>query len=370
MEEIRIKEDTALLDRAVFYNIRIKSIEDFEKLISKEILDPGLQKKARYITESGQEFSSLCIKGDGLIDKLTAGAKLIGNSRIDYCNLDTGIKNPQMGNLSCYTVGQYMGQLERIQEHLSTAYGIKADFSRVALKEIEVNKTFRLDGAFEDYARVLALIMDNLPASFRGQMDFINREQGVCKKNTYYASTAHSRKSKKYMLFKIYNKSKSVENTILLKDTYMRVEIRLVGSDKVKNAFGTNRFSELTDENINQYFDSQMEKLIFKPYANWKKRRDDYLFKLLKSQMEQNPHHWIVDTLRILQNEEIGKQCPVLLDVNEVMGMVDRLTEDRKQRYRIKYSFRKQAQKYETVFCNNDDRKLAELHAKMSSSSV
>lgn len=363
---VRINEDTALLDRAVFYNIRIKSIEDFEKLISKEILEPGLYKKIRYITESGQEFASLHIKGDGLIDKMTAGAKVIGNTRVDYCNLDTSIKNSQVGNLACYTVEQYTEQLERIQEQLSTAYGIETDFSHIALKEIEINKTFRLDGAFEDYARVLTLIMSNLPAAFKGQMDYINREQGIRKKNTYYASSAHSRKSTKYMLFKIYNKGKSVENTIVLDDTYMRVEIRLIGSEKVKNALGTNRFSELTDEIINQYFDAQMEKLIFKPYRQWKKKRDAYLLKLLKEQMQQNPRHWIVDTLRILQNEEIEKQSPVLLDVNEIMELIDRLTEDRKQRYKIKSSFRKQAQKYETVFCNNDDRKLAELNIKMS----
>ncbi len=101
---VRINEDTALLDRAVFYNIRIKSIEDFEKLISKEILETGQHKKVHYITESGQEFASLHIKGDGLIDKMTAGAKVIGNTRVDYCNLDTSIKNSQVGNLALKTV--------------------------------------------------------------------------------------------------------------------------------------------------------------------------------------------------------------------------------------------------------------------------
>ena len=94
---------------------------------------------------------------------------------------------------------------------------------------------------------------------------------------TYYAATKKNSKSDRYLLLKIYNKTKALEKIIVLTDSYMRVEIRLIGSERVKRAFHTNRFAELTDEIINAYFDGQMQTMIVKPYRKWQEQQRKYL---------------------------------------------------------------------------------------------
>ena len=46
-----------------------------------------------------------------------------------------------------------------IAAHLAFDYGINVDFSDVSVKELEINRTFRLDNDFSEYHRVINLIM-------------------------------------------------------------------------------------------------------------------------------------------------------------------------------------------------------------------
>lgn len=102
-------------------------------------------------------------------------------------------------------------------------------------------------------------------------------------------------------------------------------------------------------------------------FEKWKVERDRYLVRLMKEQYAKNERHWQVDTLRILQNSEIeNNYTPVLLDVSEIMALVNEVIEDKMKRYRAKCTFRKQAQKYETVFCNGDQEKVTEILRKVT----
>lgn len=359
---VEVDEKAALLDKAVFNNIRIREIYNPERLARMGVLELNACSQVNYITESGQEFTKLHIKEDGSIDLMVAGTGVHGNTRADYCQLSTSVKGREARNLTCYTVEDYRKQLEQIQDQLVCCYGLDTDFSAVKLKELEINRTFRIDGAFDDYYRPLILIMNNLPSAFRHQMRFLDEP---CEPGTYYATTGKTSGSSRCMLLKIYDKSKSVEKTITLEENYMRVEIRLMGAQKIQRALGTNRFNELTDEMINDFFDKQMRKLIVNPYQSWKKKRDKELVALMKQQLEADEKHWIVNVLRKLQNEEIEKRVPVLLDISELTGLLKAVIGDRKQRYRVKQSFCRQAAKYETAFCNGDADRLAEIIGKV-----
>lgn len=66
----------------------------------------------------GKCLKRLLIDNDNLIDKMVAGSKVMGNKRVDYCNLSTTIKNSELGNLNCYTVNEYLEQLQKIKNHL------------------------------------------------------------------------------------------------------------------------------------------------------------------------------------------------------------------------------------------------------------
>lgn len=359
-----IREKTALLDKLTLSNIIIKDFKDFDKLVRKEIIEVS-PTQIQYITPSKKMFKRLLIDNDNLIDKMVAGSKVMGNKRIDYCNLSTTIKNSELGNLNCYTVNEYQEQLQKIKNHLETKYGIIADFSNVTVKELEINRTFRLSHNFETYHRVLNLIMTNLPSYMKNQMDYKKINKGSSEYQTYYATSKTTNKSKRYLLFKIYNKSKAIENIILLTDSYMRVEFKIVSAEKIKKSLGTNKFLDLTDNSINNYFNSQIHKMIIQPFQNWKINRDKYIIKLMQEQRIQDVRHWQTNVLRILQNEEIAQKRPIILDIEEIILLVNKLDIKNNRKSDIKRNFRKQSIKYENVFCNRDDLKMNEILEKL-----
>ena len=363
MREIR--EKTALLDKIEIGNIKILEFKKFDMLIKKEILELS-SSPVRYVTAGGKTFNKLIIENDGLIDRMIAGSKVMGNKRIDFCHMSVTIKDNEMGNLACNTVGEYLELLQKIKNHLEENYGIVTDFSDITLKVIELNRTFKLDTKFEDYHRVLNLIMTNLPSFMRSQMDCKKVVNGCTEFQTYYAASKTANKSKRYLLFKIYNKSRAIEHIILITDSYMRVEFRLVGAEKIKKALGTNKFAELTDQLINNYFDSQIQKMIVKPFHKWQKNRDKYLLELMREQRQQDIRHWQTNILRILQNEEISQKRPILLDVKELMPIVDQLGLKSNRKCDVKRNFRRQSKKYETVFCNDDNKKMDEILEKLT----
>ena len=276
------------------------------------------------------------------------------------------MKNTGYGNLSCYTVQDYLERLQEIEKHLIDTYGIHVDLSDITVREIEVNRTFRLHDDFSAYHRCITLLMANLPQYLKNQMDFKKSWQNNVEYQTYYATSKTTNKSKRYLLFKIYNKSKSVENIVLLTDSYMRVEFRLVGSEKVKKALGTNKFVELTDQIINQYFDTQVQKLIIKPYERWRSERDKHITELMQEQREADIRHWQTNVLRIIMNEEVKQKHPLLLDISELLPLVNNLNISSKRRYEVKKNFSRQAQKFETVLCSEDHKKLQEILDKLT----
>ena len=362
---VQLNEQTALLDKAVFSNISIVEFQDMEGLIEKGILEINTS-PVKYVTAVGQEFNRLTIEHDGLIDRLVAGAKLMNGKYINYCILQTTVRQKEAGNLVGYTTGDYFDHLQMIAAHLAFDYGIDVDFSDVSVKEMEINRTFRLDNDFSEYHRVINLIMANLPSYLRNQMDYKHVGKDNTEFETYYAASKQNNKSDRYLLLKIYNKTRALQKIIVLTDSFMRVEIRLIGSERVKRALHTNRFAELTDEIINGYFDGQMQTMIVRPYRKWQEQQRKYLKKLVEQQRKDDIRHWQTNVLRILQNQEIDQKRAVILDVGQLMDIVDTLKLSANRKYDVKSNFRKQAQKYETVFCSGDDRKMEELIEKLT----
>lgn len=362
---VQLNEQTALLDKAVFSNISILGFSNIENLIQRGIVEINTS-PVKYITAEGQEFNRLTIENDGLIDRLVAGAKLMNGKYINYCILQTTVQKKEAGNLVGYTTGDYFEHLQIISAHLAFDYGIDVDFSDVTMKELEINRTFRLEQDFATYHRVINLIMSNLPSYLKNQMDYKQVGKDNTEFETYYAATKKNNKSDRYLLLKIYNKTRALQKIIVLTDSFMRVEIRLIGSERVKRAFHTNRFAELTDEIINAYFDGQMQTMIVRPYRKWQEQQRKYLKKLVEQQRKDDIRHWQTNVLRILQNQEIDQKRAVILDVGQLMDIVDTLKLSANRKYDVKSNFRKQAQKYETVFCTGDDRKMEELIEKLT----
>lgn len=357
-------EKKALLDKAVFGGLQIVAFKNMDRLVADGIVEVS-SSPTKYVTARGQEFTRLRIQDD-FIDKMVAGSKWIKGKKVDYCNLAVTIKNDEVGNLVCYTVDQYKAYLDQIKEYLMDQYGILVAMDGATLKEIEINRTFRLKGDFKDYKRAITVIMTNLPKPYKAQMDNKSAEDDGVEYESFYAKTKKTANSKRYVTFKIYNKTKALEKIVPLMDDYMRVEYCLFGPEKIKKALGTNRLVELTDERINGYFDRQIEKMIVQPYKKWKAARDKAVVDLMIEQRKKDIRHWHSNVLRLLEDQEIAKDKPVLLDIHELLSLVSQLGLSTKRASEVKGCFLKQAQKFESVFCEGDHEKIKEILEKLT----
>ena len=360
----------SLLDKMIFSNISIIAIEDKQALLDKGILEDNQNNKNKYVAHDGQNFTRLKIH-DCLIDRMVAGASPISGENNQFCEMSLSVKGV-MGNLYGYSVSQYYELLVEIENHLKSSYGITVDFSCLRIKTIEINKTFELKEGFREYHRVLQLMMSNLPKSFKNQMKWEELVQCGYDHQSYYATTRKRTSSKsqspRYTELKVYNKSKQMENVILLNEDYMRVELKLVGGRKISDALGSNYFADLSDEIISNYFQRQMERLFLKPFYNWKKSRRKLLIDLMKEQRKKDCKRWIVNTLRVLQNTEIEQSYPALLDIEELIPLVSFLGLTPQKTSQVKATFRRQAQKYETALTHNDNKKLLEILSNLQMS--
>lgn len=362
---VNVREDIALVDQIVLSNIEIVHMINIEELIKRNIVELSTNPQT-YIMADGQEFSKLIIKNDGVIDHMIAGAKLQSNQLIKYCILSLSVHR-DTGNICCHTIDEYKQILTRIQEHLLCTYGIDIAIENITIKEIEINKTFALDHPYEDYRRVIQLIMHNLPRELHVQMHCVENSKEKVQPGTYYATSSKTNKSDRYTTLKIYNKTSALSTklNIVLDTSYMRVELRFVGTQRVKRALTTNKLSALTDEMINTSFQRYMKRYIYNPYDKWLQERDKYLLRLITEQRDTDIRHWQVNLLRYLTNSEIENAYPTLLDVKELYPLLEKLSLSAKRRYEIRTTFKRHAAKYETVYNQRDDLKLVEILEKL-----
>ena len=151
----RLKIGETRLDKIELSNGRIIGIEDMDLLREKEIIIDN-STHGMYETDTGQCFSYLNVKKDKAIHCMKAGTSGYGKP---YVTLQTGVCNEEYGNLIGNTVSEYHDQIKQIERQLRTDYGIIADFKSADLKYLEVNRTFQIEHPFDEYSRVIKLIL-------------------------------------------------------------------------------------------------------------------------------------------------------------------------------------------------------------------
>lgn len=362
-----VNQNTALIDKMVLNNLLITDISDIDYLADIGVLEVNPNPEVRSYCTDGGSFRQLKIKQDDKIDLLSAGTVKTGKIWHTYCNLHTSVHRLN-GNLACNTVQDYQEQVNDIQTALKGKYGVVLDTMWATVKQIEINRTIKLDDDFRWYNRVLQLIMFNLPYPFAKQMDFRKKAAGEMQCDTYYATTKKTAKSKKYQELKIYSKSKQLQ--FIVGEKWMRVELKIVGASKVKKELGTNDLSQLTDRQINDYFDRMMQKLIVQPYRKWQEQQKKEIKKIMLEQRKINLKRWQIGTLTRVLDEEIEKQCPVALDIDQILAVVPEL-KDVPVKYikAIQQNMDDQAGKCAAVLCNYDSDRMEEIIEKLTSKS-
>lgn len=361
------KKDRIKIDKIALNNIEVVGFTSEEKY--KELLKNGAltyNKEAyTYSCRYGfYSFTKLHIKDD-IVDNFCCGVKVLNKSIQRYGVMQLSVKDKKYGNLIGYTLGEYISKLNEIKGYLKNKYGIIIDYSNAGFKEIELNKTFKLEHDFNDYRRVINLMMCNLPGAYHLQADYRTVTDGLPNHETYYASNKRSKQSRQFLELKIYNKSKSLTNIIKLKDDYMRIELKLVGTEKIKKSLQTNKIMLLCHEQLADYYYLKMDELIIKPLQKWDTQKDKALLKIMQQQRETEKN-WILNTLRIISTFEIENEQPLILDISDVIKVVDKLKIDKKRVSETKQNFIKQSQKIENFLCNNDNDKLIEIVRQIS----
>lgn len=366
---VNVREDIALVDQIILSNVEIMHIINIDELIKQNIIELSTN-PATYIMADGQMFSKLLITDD-VIDHMIAGAKIQSNQLIKYCILSLSVHR-DTGNICCHSIEEYKQILTYVQEHLLCTYGIEVDIEKVTIKEIEINKTFALKEPYESYRRVIQLIMHNLPHELHVQMHCEENSKSKVLPGTYYATSSKTNKSSRFTSLKIYDKTSesSAKLNIILNTSYMRVELRFVGTQRVKRALKTNSLALVTDDMINVCYQKYMKRYIYNPCDRWLHKRDQYLLNLIKKQRDTDIRHWQVNLLRYLTNSEIENAYPTLLDVHELFPLLEKLSITSKRRYEIRTNFKRHVEKYETVYNQRDDLKLAEILEKLGKPTV
>ena len=117
-----------------------------------------------------------------------------------------------------------------------------------------------------------------------------------------------------------------------------RFEIRLIGTQRICRAFGTNRLSELTDEMITDFFYGYIEKNILNRISKWIKERNRLIKRIISA--TKGKGYWLINLLRDCSDWEIGHQYPLILDVEELFPIIEAVEKDPRNRSRIRSALR------------------------------
>lgn len=369
IERLKEKEWKPLVDAVNWGNVMINDLLDADMLESKGNLFRSEKNPVKVVLPDGSTFCSLTIN-DSTIGLFKAGAILQKNTKIDYGTLATNVKKSLLGNMIGNTSEETIESLRDSLQMLGEKYGIVIDPTGITIKKAEIQRTFRLDDLYELYQRVLKLIFAIIPPKSRltNIIKFGANTDGTTTEQTFYVNSRSSRKSENYRELKVYDKGKERQEHlgITFDDTWVRIELTLIGGKTIKNAFGSRDLEIFTDSIIADYFNSQMQELIIKPYWKWKTKRDKELLKLLKEQRTRDPKRWVNNSLVEILNREVSSGgVPFVLGIDEILAAVDQMGLERRTKSRVKKSFLLLGQRNASVLMQGDDVRLNEFIDKL-----
>lgn len=350
------------LDRTIIGNFEITGI-DFERALSfsEEKVSIECSGENLYYLKDGHAFSRLKIVDNYMFGVCTVYMKCMNGTRFVYASMDISIGTVRETNFQNQTMEEFKLRLGTIREYLVDKYGVVADFMQATFRNLEINVTLPLKHKFKEYHRVFNLMMYNVVLrNSKPTLEFKaenkkNAEQevtGICKKNNC-------------LEVKVYDKARQLreQNKADLLGEYMRLEITLLTTRKIREVFGTNRVYQITNKMIEQYFEKQCRKLLIKPYEKWKEKNREQLKKIMEEHRGKSERNWKANLLKQCSNLEQKNLLPVLLDIDDLLQILKET--DRHGNYqRDRRNLLQQAELY-TVYLNQDSRKFEEIFSKL-----
>lgn len=365
---IKIDESTKL-DEITLSNIIILEIDEQkirnmasntnEKIKQQVVFYRADTKRNNYRTINGEQFQFLKVKDVACITQLVAGMDSMYGA---YCKVQLNVRKAGIGNLIGNTIDAYWEDIGYAQEILWHYYGVNIDFSTAKIQTIEINRTFMTSKPFHEYERVLRLLIHNMP-----RMN-LNSSFANCHKLESISTWSNkNRKSKNFTKVIFYDKKRQIAFQVRIDDEIIRFEIKLVGNRTIQRKLKCD-FIDLTQEKIELWFSEQIKKLIITPLKKWKKEQYKELAAIVNEEYTKGGL-WQIGILGKLQELECINKSPLLLDVEELFPILDKI-KTISHKSQVKKRMRKRAEIYHTIFTHDDHRKLDEIIEKLTNTSL
>ena len=313
------------VDRSVVYNFTLISIDsDYIKKFSnvRMTIDPNSPVELK----DGTRIGKLVIK-DKYLGKLVVQFEKSNFKSTYYINTSLELMvSGDNNNLQNLTTGEYQNRIIDVFDYLKEVYSIEVDYSSLRVKKLELNATFILDEEYEKYRQPILLMIRNVPPKRYGN----NKNNDAVKYATWYEADQKMKTNKletalvknSSVQLKIYNKSKHLKDIGVLDKDFpkdiMRVEYTITDKRILKNAFGDDLVSSLSDSKINTLFKKYFNRDIVARYADWHKNNTVELVELVKHHREINPQRWTYNFIRDIRQYSETHGMPILFDIYDL----------------------------------------------------
>lgn len=312
------------IDKRNVGSFEISRVHDFEKLFSHDNvkLNTKGEKMTLYDENTGEkiEFQCITISKDERFESLHLGVKKIKNApNQEYITLNTFVEDDDRGtsNLIPMTQQEVIESQMELLEYIKEKYGLNIFWQGAKYTFLEINKTIELNEDVEEYSSVLEFLEVVAPGKYK------RRTRDRDNKNNINMVTLQNNSVK----IKIYNKTKQLKELkkIEVEKYYMRIEVCLKDSKKIKNAFGTTSVEEITDELMWEYYSRVVKEDLFIRLEKQLEKSKVELKKELKLQKKEDakkyPKLFLVGVCSLFYKDT---KIPLLFDFEQVYELLEK----------------------------------------------
>lgn len=306
------------IDKRNFGSFYISRTHDFEKLFSNDNIKTNShgEKLKLYDENTGEKFEFQCITitGDERFNNFHIGLRAIkqGKKKVwqEYATLELYVEDEEgTKNLKPMSCREVIEHQKEIIEYIRIKYGLNIEIEGSKYTYLEINKTMKMDEDIDNYYWVLDYLKLVAPQIYK------DKNGGMNGKNLYTIITMQN----KSIRIKMYNKTNQLQTEgIEVDGNYLRIEICLKDSKKIKSVFGTAVIEEITDEMMWEYFKKVIEKDLFNRLEAQLEKSKIELKKELKNQKKEDkkkyPKNFVVGTCSLLYKDT---KIPLILDVEQ-----------------------------------------------------
>lgn len=320
-----------LIDETELYNVKIRKV-DLEKLLNNEKVKRhiGIGNKVYlkdYVTGKEVGFDLLNISDKYMFDALQIGSKINKDFIHEYVHMSMFVSDLEAKghNLKPLTKAEYESKCCKVESYIEEEYGLTLNLKEKKFKLLALNKTFELEREIDEYWELFQLIHLLVPAKYKNKAFVLGGNNEII--GVYFENGVTR--------VKIYDKTKQLkdEKGIELDRRYMRIEVVLKEDKKIKKVIGTNLVSSITDEQLEQGFNSIIQEDVFNKIDDYLIESQKQIQKIARQEKKRNKLNWTRNFFLKaghggLKYEKRGKptEIDLLFDIEQCLEIIKKET--------------------------------------------